>query len=559
MPIIDKKMYEKLKAWCDYDKEIRPKYQQIMYVNSHDRTLTNATIRKMMFEMRKEDIHGELFISFYSAENFYRNLREYYSEISNLYMHNPGEDDQLLDIIDGMPPTCGWIVLIIEGLESLSGKKEAMQEMMESVFAFSTNLPSIVLVGEGDYKKIFEGCEFALKEMTDMMAAKEEDDLVGIGCYDQESEPDREYLTYESVDDQRDELNFYWDILYSQLEKRYFDYVYFKNLFKETLKYIIPRVSVEHTYRKDISLIENIGAICRENNLRLEGCVPWEFDAAQEFSKGLHKAIINRYGFNDNLSDGMIGIDVVIKDLNEDCGAIHISGTTYTTITVSVDSVSDEMDRLSEIILDCTYKGNEGRVWKFLQDKCSEANSLKAAPKEMEDVGEKLTALMDGIKEAADRTVNREPGRKVRRYKGNNNKMSEGDQIKILKRDYDVTVDKIKGIEKLNQDRLEDFDRCKLSRYIVVLDGAGYTMNSDGDPEMTEAAQKEYDEFVSKIRQELVREEIQILDEGYGADEDELEWHITACVMEDTNNEIAGIMEIDTCVRTDEEAEGEIE
>ncbi len=41
-----------------------------MYVNSRDRTLTNATIKKMMFEMRKEDVHGELFMSFYSAENF---------------------------------------------------------------------------------------------------------------------------------------------------------------------------------------------------------------------------------------------------------------------------------------------------------------------------------------------------------------------------------------------------------------------------------------------------------------------------------------------------------
>ena len=31
MAVIDKNMYETLKGWCDYDKEIRPKHQQIMY------------------------------------------------------------------------------------------------------------------------------------------------------------------------------------------------------------------------------------------------------------------------------------------------------------------------------------------------------------------------------------------------------------------------------------------------------------------------------------------------------------------------------------------------
>lgn len=60
MSVIDKNMYEKLKDWCDWGEGKRPKYQQIMYVNSHDRALTSATIRKLMFEMTKEDVHGEL-------------------------------------------------------------------------------------------------------------------------------------------------------------------------------------------------------------------------------------------------------------------------------------------------------------------------------------------------------------------------------------------------------------------------------------------------------------------------------------------------------------------
>ena len=99
MPVIDKKMYEKLKSWCDWEEEKRPRNQQIMYVNSHDRELTNATIRKMMFEMRKEDIHGELYMAFFSAKNFYRNMRDYYSHIADLYRRSPSEDDSIVDII----------------------------------------------------------------------------------------------------------------------------------------------------------------------------------------------------------------------------------------------------------------------------------------------------------------------------------------------------------------------------------------------------------------------------------------------------------------------------
>ncbi len=46
MATIDKSMYEKLKKWCDRAEDIRPKNQQIMYVNFHDRELTDATIKR---------------------------------------------------------------------------------------------------------------------------------------------------------------------------------------------------------------------------------------------------------------------------------------------------------------------------------------------------------------------------------------------------------------------------------------------------------------------------------------------------------------------------------
>ena len=125
----------------------------------------------------------------------------------------------------------------------------------------------------------------------------------------------------------------------------------------------------------------------------------------------------------------------------------------------------------------------------------------------------------------------------------------------ILKRDYDVTTDKIKGIEKLNPEQVKKIDKCKLSREIVVLDETRYFLDADGEPVMTRDAQKEYDEFVSHIREAFIREDTKILDEGYGVGEDELEWHITTYVFDDTNSMVVGIMEIDTCVRTDEASE----
>ncbi len=125
--------------------------------------------------------------------------------------------------------------------------------------------------------------------------------------------------------------------------------------------------------------------------------------------------------------------------------------------------------------------------------------------------------------------------------------------MKILKRDYDVAVNKIKGIEKLESEYMEDTHMGKLSRFIVVLDETGYKINADGEPEMKEDAQREYDEFVAKIREKMDREEFRILDEGYGTGEDELEWHISAYVLDEMENIKGDILEIDICVRIDED------
>jgi len=125
--------------------------------------------------------------------------------------------------------------------------------------------------------------------------------------------------------------------------------------------------------------------------------------------------------------------------------------------------------------------------------------------------------------------------------------------MEILKREYTVEANKIKGYEKLEQDQVSEIKDGNLFRFIVVLDDTRYTINEEGDPEMTKDAQEEYDDFISKIRQKIMDDGINILDEGYGADEDELEWHITGYVLNPkAEGKIAGLIEFDTCVRIKE-------
>jgi hypothetical protein len=256
-----------------------------------------------------------------------------------------------------------------------------------------------------------------MHEMEEGIAAKEEDDIVMIGCYEQEKAPEREDVIYELQEKHCDELVFYWDVLYRQLKKRYFDYGGFKALFKETLEYIIPRVSSEHVYRKDLMIIENIGALRHENHKDVEGCRPWEFDAAQKFSKGLHRAIINKYNRNNDFSDGKIGIGIEIEDAKEEFGAIHISGYTCTTVELEVETVYHEMDSLSRTICECTYKGDSMQAWRYLGKKYAKNDNTEGLENKFEEAGINLNCLMEDIKYIADRTINEHSGKKVRRYK----------------------------------------------------------------------------------------------------------------------------------------------
>ena len=123
--------------------------------------------------------------------------------------------------------------------------------------------------------------------------------------------------------------------------------------------------------------------------------------------------------------------------------------------------------------------------------------------------------------------------------------------MKIIKRDYSDASDRIKGVDKIGKDRIKTIKDCELTLCIITLDENEYTVNADGNPEMTEASQKEYDSFISKIREGLISDGIKIIDEGRGEGEDELDWYITAGFIRRNNDNILGIIEIQICVRTE--------
>ena len=95
MTVIDKTMYEILNNWWHEDSS---KNQNMIYINSCDRTLTKRTIRRLMFDIEKEDVHGEEYISFYTAGSFFRDMRRFYSHVAELYLEKTSDDDSLSDM-----------------------------------------------------------------------------------------------------------------------------------------------------------------------------------------------------------------------------------------------------------------------------------------------------------------------------------------------------------------------------------------------------------------------------------------------------------------------------
>ena len=223
---------------------------------------------------------------------------------------------------------------------------------MKSLTAFGNKCASILLVGEGEYQDIVSGCEYALQLITE----KDDYGQSVIGFYDQEPDPIIETVHFESTDKQLNELNYYWQTLRMQLLEGYFDYGAFKHLFRDTLEYLISRVSLKYVYRKDVSLIENMNALNLGKYKDIDGCKPWEKDAALQFITGLNDSVINRYGPINDFSVGKVKITVIIKSREISEGGVHSSTRSYEPRIISVDNVCDEIDKLADVIFRIKYK-----------------------------------------------------------------------------------------------------------------------------------------------------------------------------------------------------------
>ena len=354
MKSIDKNLYIQLKKWCTSDKNIRPENQQILYVNSHDHALTDATVRKLMFEIEQENVYGEEYISYYSAPSFYRNMRDYFYGISRSYMKEPDDNDGLMDIIEDLPPSCGWITLIIRDIDKLSEFPDKIQEMMMTVNSIACNKARIIVIGDKDYKDVFRENEYALNLFTEGLNASEKDERIKIGYLEQAIKPVQDNIAFESIEKQRIELTYYWNILNDQLEHGCFEYDYYKDLFKETLEYIIPRISKEKIYRKDFKLIENIGAIRRIKNDGIDGCRPWEFEASKKYATGLYDAITNIHDNYSAFSRDNIKIYYRVEERINNHGKMLYGSGSYSKV-INVDTVCQEIDELSKTISIFTY------------------------------------------------------------------------------------------------------------------------------------------------------------------------------------------------------------
>jgi len=341
MTVIDKAMYETLNNWWHAD---RLKNQNMIYINSCDRALTKKTIRRLMFDIEKEDVHGEEYISFYTAWSFCSDMRRFYSRVAELYCEKTAADDSLSDILKKIPDDCCWITLIIEDVEDLPSDKEQTTKMFKTLFAFAAKGAFVIITGKGDHKKTLAGCKYALQKMTAGMAPGKD----RIACYKQQKNVEGETAACKDNAERREELDYYWRLVYEQLDTGTFDYVVFKNLLKETLEYLIPRVMKETVFRKDLYLIEKIGLMNKYYKSKPEGCKPWEFEASQNVATELHNAIINKAGEYDNFSSGKIELTTWVVDTDEKGCFSAASHYLYLT----PDTVYQEIDDYAEAIRD---------------------------------------------------------------------------------------------------------------------------------------------------------------------------------------------------------------
>ena len=109
--------------------------------------------------------------------------------------------------------------------------------------------------------------------------------------------------------------------------------------------------------------------------------------------------------------------------------------------------------------------------------------------------------------------------------------------MQIHKKEYDVSPKKLLGYRKIEESTKSHLEEAQIIRFVVELDESQYYINSDDEPEMTEEAQKEYDDFVSNISDYLDSKLLDVIDEGNGEGDEELDYHITAVIESESDEE----------------------
>lgn len=235
---------------------------------------------------------------------------------------------------------------------------------------FAAKSANVILIGNGDYKDIFSGCEYALLEMEICLDASTEDRGVMERQYGQKNGAEPGNIGYERPE--KEKLCYYWNLFHKQLKWQYFDYNAFKSVYRDTVEYFIPRVTADHVYRSDLPLIREIGALRIPKNTEMDGSMPWERDAACQFTDCFFSALTNAYAENTDFSAGRFLFWVRVDEMesNSEVSSVYESGYTTTAVEISTGNLSEKIDILAQANRLSAYQGDKDaadRLWHRLR------------------------------------------------------------------------------------------------------------------------------------------------------------------------------------------------